>query len=445
MTTDSFRNSTADANCGVAPVLASSSSNSLAPARLASSRLPSAVDPAAATPHVCNYTLSRCAPEAPGTSSPAASFERSLMSLLVMIANLVRGFFDLPERLLIFLRRTSIYRSSCKEPVVAFGELLDHRGLIHGGAVKLLSLRDGMSNDEKIFNILYLVSSAQPRFAIDLVGQTRARGIPFVWNQNGVGYPAWAGWQSERQNGPMRWLRERADYIIYQSQFCREAAEKFLGPCSTPGEILFNPVNLKKFVPLAERPSLKPLRLLTLGTHSYAERVFSTLECLKILRMNGVEVTLTIAGKYLWPQGEAAVHQKIQELGLADGVTLLPPFHQEEAIRLYQSHHILLHPKYLDPCPTVVIEALASGCPVVGSASGGLPELISEECGFLIPTPLCWDKMITPTGAQLAEGVMNLFSRWESAATAARARAELLFDEVRWVERHREIFQNLLR
>ena len=161
--------------------------------------------------------------------------------------------------------------------------------------------------------------------------------------------------------------------------------------------------------------------------------------------MKGVEATLTIAGKYLWPQGEAAVHQKIQELGLADGVTLLPPFHQEEAIRLYQSHHILLHPKYLDPCPTVVIEALASGCPVVGSASGGLPELISEECGFLIPTPLCWDKMITPTGAQLAEGVMNLFSRWESAATAARARAELLFDEVRWVERHREIFQNLLR
>ena len=49
---DFFRNSTSDANCGVAPVLASSS---------------------------INYTLSRCAPEAPGTSSPEASLERNLV------------------------------------------------------------------------------------------------------------------------------------------------------------------------------------------------------------------------------------------------------------------------------------------------------------------------------------------------------------------------------
>ena len=365
-------------------------------------------------------------------------------SLLVMLANFIREFLDLPERFRTFLKRKSIYRKSCKEPVVAFGELLNERALIHGGAVKLLSLRDGMSNDEKSFNTLYLVSSAQPRFAIDLVRQTRWQGIPFVWNQNGVGYPAWAGWQSERQNGPMRWLRERADYIIYQSQFCQEAAEKFLGPCAIPSEILFNPVNLKKFIPLAERPSLKPLRLLTLGTHGYAERVFSTLECLSNLREKGVKATLTIAGKFQWAHGEASLYQKIEQLGLVDAVTLLPPFHQEEAIQLYQSHHILLHPKYLDPCPTVVIEALASGLPVIGSASGGLPELISKECGFLIPVPLCWDRMITPTGTQLAEGVMNLLPRWEVAVTAARARAELLFDEERWVDRHREIFESLL-
>lgn len=365
--------------------------------------------------------------------------------VLVVLANFIREILDLPQRYSFFWKRCSLKKSIAFEPTISFGGALEEKKLIHGGAVKLLSLRDGMSNDEKNFNMLYLVSSAQPHFAIDLVRQTRARGIPFVWNQNGVGYPAWAGWQSERQNGPMRWLRERADYIIYQSQFCREAAEKFLGPCETRSEILFNPVNLKKFFPLAERPPLKPLRLLTLGTHSYAERVFSTLECLKKLREEGIETTLTIAGKYLWAQGEATVHQKIKELGLADVVTLLPPFHQEKAILLYQSHHILLHPKYLDPCPTVVIEALASGIPVVGSASGGLPELISEECGFLVPAPLCWDRMITPTGAQLAEGVMNLFSRREAAAAAARVRAELLFDEERWVARHREIFQNLLR
>ena len=49
---DFFRNSTSDANCGVASVLASSS---------------------------MRYTLSRCATKTPGTSSLEASLERSLL------------------------------------------------------------------------------------------------------------------------------------------------------------------------------------------------------------------------------------------------------------------------------------------------------------------------------------------------------------------------------
>lgn len=364
--------------------------------------------------------------------------------LLAKSADFLRSIIDLPQRKNFFLERRKIQVATVQDPVVSFGGVLKEKKLVHGGAVKLLSLQKKNLCDEELFNVLYLVSSAQPRFARDLVRQVKARGIPFVWNQNGVGYSAWAGWQSERQNAPMRWLRQQADYIIYQSRFCQEAAKKFLGSCAAPSEVLFNPVDLKKFFPLEERPLLKPLRLLTLGTHGYAERVFSTLECLKILRREGVEATLTIAGKFQWARGEESVLKKINELKLDNSVTLLPPFHQEEAIRLYQSHHILLHPKYLDPCPTVVIEALASGLPVIGSASGGLPELVSGDCGFLIPVPLCWDHMITPTGAQLAEGIKNLFPRWRDAAAAARAQSELLFDEERWVERHREIFEALL-
>jgi glycosyltransferase involved in cell wall biosynthesis len=105
----------------------------------------------------------------------------------------------------------------------------------------------------------------------------------------------------------------------------------------------------------------------------------------------------------------------------------------------------VLHPKYLDPCPTVVLEALASGCPVVGSASGGLLELVDEESGVLIPAPLDWSQMITPTGAALAKGVLKIVPHFESYAYAARIRAEALFDQKRWVARHQEIFISLLR
>jgi glycosyltransferase involved in cell wall biosynthesis len=39
-----------------------------------------------------------------------------------------------------------------------------------------------------------------------------------------------------------------------------------------------------------------------------------------------------------------------------------------------------------DACPTVVMEAMATGCPVIGSRIGGLPDLVADGAtGFLVP------------------------------------------------------------
>ena len=42
-------------------------------------------------------------------------------------------------------------------------------------------------------------------------------------------------------------------------------------------------------------------------------------------------------------------------------------------------------PSRREGCPNVVLEALASGRPVIGSAIGGVPELLSERNGILVP------------------------------------------------------------
>ncbi|MEI6493840.1 MAG: glycosyltransferase family 4 protein, partial [Verrucomicrobiota bacterium] len=294
-------------------------------------------------------------------------------------------------------------------------------------------------------NILYAVSSKQPRFAADLFAHCRKRDIAIVWNQNGVGYPAWAGSEAERLNRPMRSLRAMASYVIYQSEFCRESAGKFLGPCPTGAEVLYNPVDLEKFHPPANALPARPLKLLALGTHGYPERVFATLECLSILRAGGIEAVLTIAGRLLWRGGDRDVCRLVRALKLEAAVTILPPFSQEEAAKLYRSHHIVLHPKYMDPCPTVAIEALASGCPVVGSNSGGMPELVGSDCGILVAATTDWSRMVTPTGAELAGAVQSLALRLEPARASARQRAERLFDVRKWVASHAEIFSGLLR
>jgi glycosyltransferase involved in cell wall biosynthesis len=42
-------------------------------------------------------------------------------------------------------------------------------------------------------------------------------------------------------------------------------------------------------------------------------------------------------------------------------------------------------PSYSEGCPNVVVEAIACGRPVVATNVGGIPELVDESCGILIP------------------------------------------------------------
>lgn len=355
----------------------------------------------------------------------------------------VRSVLAGPARFANLGRLKNISRHPGPETVISFGNVLDPGRTVHGGAVKLLHLQKALPSSKERFNILYLVSSALPDFATDLVHYAKATGIPFVWNQNGVAYPGWAGAESERYNGPMRRLRAQADYVIYQSEFCRTSAEQFLGPCPTAHEVLFNPIDLTKFSPPANRAD-GPLRLLAIGTHGYAQRVLSPIQALRILKDAGVACTLTIAGKLGWPDGTAETSAEIRRLNLENEIRLHPAFTQEQAAEYYRSHDILLHPKYLDPCPTVVIEALASGLPVIGSGSGGLPEMVPSGAGVLIPSPVVWDRMVTPTGEEMAAAVRSLATHLPEASAAARQHAETHFNGRQWVARHLEIFRTLL-
>jgi len=93
----------------------------------------------------------------------------------------------------------------------------------------------------------------------------------------------------------------------------------------------------------------------------------------------------------------------------------------------------------------VVAEALACGLPVVGSATGGLPEMTDEGCARLVPLPLAWDRMITPSGEQFAVAVEDLWKNIVVASAAARACAERKFDAAGWTDAHRCLFRSLLQ
>lgn len=59
-------------------------------------------------------------------------------------------------------------------------------------------------------------------------------------------------------------------------------------------------------------------------------------------------------------------------------------YNQEELIKIYSASDVFVNPTLEDNLPTVNIESLACGTPVITYKTGGSPEIIDETCGSVV-------------------------------------------------------------
>jgi glycosyltransferase involved in cell wall biosynthesis len=319
---------------------------------------------------------------------------------------------------------------------------------VHGGRVKLQHLDAAFPSTPSGFNVLYLVSSAPPPGAALIVRAARARGARIVWNQDGVAYPAWYGRGFEVVNRPMARLLHQADHVIYQSGFCRVAADRYLGPRAGPSEILHNTVDTSVFTPHGRvRDGAGPVLVLA-GTHGFWYRLRTAIEALAHIRRERPAARLLVAGPLAWTarasEAVADVRRHARAFGVEEAVELAGSFAQAAAPDLLRRGDLLLHTQYNDACPSIVLEAMACGLPVVYSKTGGVPELVGEEAGLGVGGETSWEREIPPDPEALALATLRVCEDLPSFSAAARRRAVERFDVRPWVERHREIFQRLL-
>jgi len=68
-----------------------------------------------------------------------------------------------------------------------------------------------------------------------------------------------------------------------------------------------------------------------------------------------------------------------------ESIILIPPCLTDKVALWMSAGDLVTLPSYAEGCPNVVVEALASGRPVVATHVGGIPELVNDTCGRLVP------------------------------------------------------------
>ncbi len=160
------------------------------------------------------------------------------------------------------------------------------------------------------------------------------------------------------------------------------AISQFIAACmDAPSIVIPNPYDVRVFAkksPAIERTG----ELLFVGRLVSEKGLDLLLEALSHLRKRELRPSLTIVG--LGPE-LGAMQKRAGDLGLRDQVTFAGPESGEQLAHTFHSHRILVVPsRYDEPFGVVALEGIASGCAVVGSQGGGLPEAIGP-CGLTFP------------------------------------------------------------
>jgi glycogen(starch) synthase len=174
--------------------------------------------------------------------------------------------------------------------------------------------------------------------------------------------------------------------VHFASRFLKEAALAKGKPVEW-AKVIHWGVDVERVPYQAE--SQNPLRLLYVGQVAPHKGVHTAIEALRLLvKERGEEAAiLTIAGGGVNPDCELEVQRSVSSHGLEKNVRFTGLLPREQLLSLYRDHAILVFPSIWDePFSITVLEAMSSGLAVVGTPTGGSPEILRDgENALLFP------------------------------------------------------------
>ena len=105
-----------------------------------------------------------------------------------------------------------------------------------------------------------------------------------------------------------------------------------------------------------------------------------------------------------------------------------------ELAKLYSDSDVLINPTYADTFPTVNLEALACGTPVITYRTGGSPEAVDEKTGIVVEQG----------DLNALAAAIRLMKKLRPSSKDCRKRAEEHFDKDKCFEKYIELYESLI-
>lgn len=185
--------------------------------------------------------------------------------------------------------------------------------------------------------------------------------------------------------------------------------------------VIKNGVDLNVFKPL-EKENHKSFKILAVSNVWHREKgLYDIFELRKILPEH---YEITIVG--LQPTQIKELPQGINGITRTQNI--------EELVRLYSDADVLINPTYADTFPTVNLESIACGTPVITYQTGGSPEAVDEKTGVVVEQG---------NVKAMCDAIINL-EKAPLSSFDCRERAVQYFDKDKCFEKYISLYNNLL-
>jgi glycosyltransferase involved in cell wall biosynthesis len=191
------------------------------------------------------------------------------------------------------------------------------------------------------------------------------------------------GWKRRWKIYTNRLSRDGIDHFMPVSQFVGRTLESNLGITADKYKVVYNGINDAFFsdaddeLPLDDEPYI-----LHVSQYAPKKNVGTLLEAYRGLMEDGIEHRLLIVGG---GHKGGPTSEMVRHLGLEDNVAVMGRVALNDLVHFYRHADLMVFPSLHETFGLPIIEAMASGCPVITSLKAAIPEVGGDAAIYVDP------------------------------------------------------------